>query len=116
MRLAIDFDGTIVENDYPNIGKPIKEAAFYIRKLYYMDEHDIIINTCRAQEFEAEAKAYLILHNIPFHYINCNLPKDIEKYGMDCRKISADIYIDDKQIGGLPSWRKIYEYIQRQSK
>lgn len=110
MRLAIDFDGTIVENDYPNIGNKIRGAVKYMRILH-LEGHKIIINTCRAQEFESEAKAFLINEGIPFDYMNCNLPEDINHFGMDCRKISADIYIDDKQVGGLPPWREIYEHI-----
>lgn len=114
MRLAIDFDGTIVENQYPEIGGLRDGAKRVIRRLW-KEGHSIIINTCRCAEYEADAKEFLIENGIPFHYINCNLPSDIESFGMDCRKISGDIYIDDKQVGELPHWEKIYEYIQEKN-
>ena len=110
MIIVIDFDGTIVENKYPEIGKLRKDAKKIINKLYD-ENHYIIINTCRAVIYESEAYNFLIKNGIKFHYINCNLPHLIEKYGQDCRKISGDIYIDDKSILGIPSWKKIYKII-----
>lgn len=109
--LAIDFDGTIAEVSFPEVGAIRKDAAMYIRKLY--DEgHYIIINTCRSGHAEGLAEEFLKYHMIPYHYINSNLPELIVEYKQDCRKISADYYIDDKCIMGLPSWREIYEIIQ----
>ena len=56
-------------------------------------------------------------NGIKYHYINCNLPSQIEYFGMDCRKISADIYIDDKQLGGIPDdWNLIYDLVHKQIK
>lgn len=110
MRVAIDFDGTIVEDAYPEIGRLFYNAKEVINKLY--DEgHDIIINTCRAGIFEGNVYTFLKDNGIKYSYINSNLPRDIEKFGQDCRKISADIYIDDKNIGGIPTWLEIYEII-----
>jgi uncharacterized HAD superfamily protein len=110
MRIVIDFDGTIVEDAYPNIGELKKDAKAVIRKLFAKG-HSIVINTCRQGYYEGKVEEFLVIKNIPFNYINCNLPSDIEKFGCDCRKISGDVYIDDKQVGGLPSWNEIYEYI-----
>lgn len=110
MRIVIDFDGTIVENQYPEIGK-LKENAREIIRLLKMKGHSIIISTCRQGYYEGLVEAFLSEEGIPFDYINCNLPSDIIEYGADCRKISGDVYIDDKQVGGLPSWNEIYEYI-----
>lgn len=112
--LSVDFDGTICEHSFPEIGKIKLDAAFYIRKLY--DEGFlIIINTCRSGKYEGMAQDFLDENNIPYHYINSNLPHFIEYYGQDCRKISADIYIDDKCLMGLPeSWGQIYNLIKKQ--
>lgn len=115
MRIAIDFDGTIVEDAYPYIGK-LKEDAVYTINKWHALGHYIIINSCRAQEYEANMKSFLLGNKIPFDYINCNLPADIKKFGMDCRKISADIYVDDKQVGGLPTWKEIDEFIETRSR
>lgn len=97
MIIAVDFDGTIVENAYPEIGAPM---GYAIPALQYLKKkgHTIIINTCRAGKYFEEAKIWLIKHAIPFDFINENDPKRIAQYGEDTRKISADIYIDDKNI------------------
>lgn len=108
--LAIDFDGTIAELSFPQVGALRKGAAKYIRKLYD-DGHYIIINTCRSGKFEGMAHDFMQDHGIPYHYMNSNLPALIIEYGQDCRKISADYYIDDKCLLGLPSWEQIYDII-----
>jgi len=116
MILAIDFDGTIAELSWPEVGELKKDADNYINRLY--DEgHIIIINTCRSGKFEGLAQDFLEKNNIRYHYINSNYPKLIRKYKQDCRKISADIYIDDKCLMGLPdTWEKIYNLIQIKNK
>ena len=110
LTLAIDFDNTIAENDYPQIGPLIKNAKKYVNKLYD-DGHFIIINTCRAGREEKEAAHFLYMNGVRFNLINQNNPHKILMFGEDCRKISADIYVDDKNLGGLPPWKEIYERI-----
>lgn len=111
MTISIDFDGTICELAYPAVGEIKKDAAFYIKKLHN-DGHEIIINTCRSGKYEGDAVDFLFRHNIPYHYINSNMPRLIEQYGQDTRKISADVYIDDKCLMGLPdTWEEIYRLI-----
>lgn len=114
--LSIDFDGTIVENNYPDAGEPKNNAKKVINKLF--DEgFIIIINSCRAAMHEALIYRFMKENGIKYHYINCNLPSQIEYFGMDCRKISADIYIDDKQLGGIPDdWNLIYTLVHKQIK
>lgn len=111
MIIVIDFDGVIVEKKYPEIGELRKDAKKVINWLY-SEGHEIIINTCRTGFFEGEAQKFLEAQEINFHYINCNLPRLIEQYGQDCRKISGDVYIDDKCIAGLPSWLEIHQIIK----
>lgn len=109
--LAIDFDGTIATLSFPEVGTLRENADVVIRKLYN-EGHKIIINTCRSGIHEGSAQIFLENHDIPYHYINSNLPELILVYGQDCRKISADYYIDDKCLMGLPSWDEIYDIIQ----
>jgi len=112
MNLSIDFDGTICEHSFPEVGALRKDADVYIRKLYE-EGHKIIISTCRSGKYEGMAQDFLDDNDIPYHYINSNLPELIEHYGQDCRKISADVYIDDKCLMGLPAnWKEIYTLIQ----
>jgi len=114
--IALDFDGTIVENAYPNVGKLKLNAKEVINKL--ADEgFKIIINTCRAGIHEGLVYTFLEEQGIKYDYINSNLPTQIEFFKQDCRKISADIYIDDKNLGGIPDdWNIIYELIHKQLK
>lgn len=113
--ISIDFDGTICDLAYPEIGELKKDARKYIRKMK-KDGHKIIINTCRSGRFEGYAQEFLDNNLIPYDYINSNLPELIEQYGQDCRKISADVYIDDKCLMGLPeTWEEIYNLIQQKN-
>ena len=110
LTLAIDFDGTIVKELYPDIGSLLPGAKEYINKLYD-DGHYIIIWTCRSEGYEIGVVEFLDGMNIKYHQVNENELARIEKYGSDSRKISADIYIDDKNLGGLPNWPTIYEMV-----
>jgi len=114
LTLAIDFDNTIVEEKYPDIGNLLPGAKKYINKLYEQGYY-IIINTCRANDQELEAEDYLYRKGISFHRLNENQPSRILQYGTDCRKISADIYIDDKNLGNLPDWKTIYKLIRQKT-
>lgn len=97
MIIAVDFDGTIVKNAYPGIGAPMKDAAEALR--YFKKRgHTIIINSCRAGNYVDDMRQYLLYNGIPFDFINENDPKRTAQYGGDTRKISADVYIDDKNI------------------
>lgn len=109
--IVIDFDNTIVEERFPNIGE-LKEGAKAVINSLYFAGHEIVINTCRAGEYEGDAVNFLKLKDIHFHYINCNLPRLVTHFGQDCRKISGDIYIDDKNLGGLPgTWLEMLPMI-----
>jgi hypothetical protein len=108
--LAIDFDHTICISDYPNLGMERKDAGYYIRKLE-QEGYGIVINTCREGIALADGIKWLHKNAIPYHYVNCNFPHIIEMYSADCRKISADLYIDDKCLTGLPEWSEIYNII-----
>jgi hypothetical protein len=112
LTLAIDFDNTIVEEKYPAIGNLLPGAKEHINKLY-ADGHFIIIWTCRCDNYQLEAEHFLHLNGINYHKINENQPGRILTYkGLNCRKVSADIYIDDRNLGGIPSWWEIYDKIR----
>lgn len=108
--LAIDFDGCIVEEAYPEIGELIPNAKQMINQLY-LDGHYIIIWTCRTGEALLQAEVFLLEKGIRFHKINHHHPKDILKYKQFGPKVGADVYVDDKQVFGLPTWLEIYEWI-----
>ena len=112
LTVSVDFDGTIVEDGFPGIGKIKKGAKEYINKMYD-DGYNILINTCRTGGYEGDAENFLRRSGINYHYINNNLPSSIEYFKQDCRKLSADVYIDDRCLMGLPeTWEEIYEIVK----
>lgn len=112
MIIAIDFDGTICRGAYPNIEGLMPDAKRYIQRLK-ADGHYIIIYTCRSGDYLVDAINFLLENEIPFDRVNDNEPKSVALYQNNSRKIYAHIYIDDKQIGGLPVWSEIYKYITK---
>ena len=120
--IAIDFDGVIAQINKnwvpgtPNYPGPLVDCADkYIRQLYN-DGHQIIIWTCRGGQNLWLAEQYLEELDIPFHRINDNVESHYDRFKHNTRKVHADIYIDDNQIGGIPSWAEMYEIITNKSK
>lgn len=112
MIIAIDFDGTIVEDHFPEIGKMIDGAREVINKLY--DEgYTIIIWTCRTRINKARAIEFLALNGIKYHRFNESSLANLRQYNnIDTRKVYADLYIDDKGLmKPLPPWSEIYEMV-----
>lgn len=114
MIIAIDFDGTLHWGEYPQIGIVARGAVEHIMKLR-QEGHYIIIWTCRQGDLLTEAVNWLLEKGIPFNRINDNSPMNKAEFGGNTRKVNADIYIDDRQIGGLPDWSQIYEYVKQES-
>lgn len=112
--LAIDFDQTICLSKYPKCG-PMKPGASLVIKRFVEQGYGIVINTCREGLALSDAINWLHDNGVPYHYVNCNFPHLISEYGADCRKISADVYIDDKCLNGLPNWYKIYQIIDNKT-
>jgi hypothetical protein len=106
---AIDFDGTIVEHAYPKIGKMRNFADVIINKIK-SNGHKIIIWTCRhTKETLEEMIEFLKVNKIQYDTINEN----IEGIGFYPEpKVYADIYIDDRNLGGIPKWLDIYEQLK----
>lgn len=113
MIIAIDFDDTIAYTLYPEIGEMRGDAKEIINKLHE-EGNEIIIWTCRWDEPLEIAKEWLKEMDIKHHHINEHMPRLIEKYGNDTRKIYADVYIDDKNLGGIPDdWNEIYNILKQ---
>lgn len=100
MIYGIDFDGTIVEEKFPEIGKPIGCVLDFIRELQ-ADGHKWILITMREGKYLDDAVAWLREHHLYPDAVNDNLPERIEKWGNNPRKIYADFYIDDHNVGGV---------------
>ncbi len=108
MIIAVDFDGTIVEHEFPYIGKPIPFAIEALKKIQE-DGHKLILWTVREGKFLEEAINYCKERGLEFYAENKN-QRDEELLSMP-RKLVADLFIDDRNIGGLPDWGIIYNTI-----
>ncbi|MCK0203793.1 hydrolase [Ornithobacterium rhinotracheale] len=115
MIIAIDFDGTIAVSKFPEILGLQFKVKKYIQKLKD-DGHYIIIYTCRNGDNLTNAINFLLENGIPFDRINDNSPENLRQYNSaNTRKVYADVYVDDKQVGGLPLWSEIYQFIKQKS-
>ena len=110
MIIAIDFDGTIVEHEYPKIGKPVPYAFEVLRKLQEEGRHTLLLWTVREGKLLDEAIEFCAKNGVEFFAANKNYPE--EEDGDAPRKLMADVFIDDKNMGGLPDWGLIYNAIR----
>ena len=110
MVIAVDFDGTIVEHRYPEIGKEIPFATATLRQLI-ADGHELILWTVREGELLRDAVEYCRKRGVTFFAVNRDFEEEDGTNSDFSRKIRADLFIDDRNIGGLPSWSTIYALI-----
>jgi hydroxymethylpyrimidine pyrophosphatase-like HAD family hydrolase len=110
MVIAVDFDGTIVEHRYPDIGKAIPNSLKVLKRLK-AEGHILILWTYRSGDELNEAIKYCKKNGVEFYAVNNN-SKD-EVFDTSCsRKIYADLYIDDRNLFDLPDWNTIYQMVQ----
>ncbi len=93
--IAVDFDGTLVQDLYPGIGAINLELVNALRDIQSKG-YKIILWTCRTEKQLEDAIAVCTAHGLIFDKVNENLDEVKELYGGDTRKVYADIYIDDK--------------------
>lgn len=111
MIIAVDFDGTIVEHRYPQIGKEILFAIATLKKLQE-EHHLLVLWSVREGKLLDEAVAFCRSRGLEFYAVNSNLPEEEQdSTPMRSRKVDADLYIDDRNVGGLPDWGVIYELV-----
>ena len=111
MIIAIDFDGTLHTGKWPGIGSPAPYAVEVMRQLK-ADGHRLVIWTCREGDQQTDMINWLLEHDIPFDRVNDNFPDQTQMYKSNSRKVYAHLYIEDKQVGGLPMWEEIYEFVR----
>lgn len=106
IKIAVDFDGTIVEHKYPSIGKEML-FAFATLKALQAKGHRLILWTYRiGDELDAAVK-YCKENGVEFYAVNKNYPEEI--VGSDIpRKLDVDIFIDDRNVGGFPGWSEVW--------
>lgn len=111
MVIAVDFDGTIVEDAYPKIGEP-KMFVFETLREIQKHRHQLILSTTRTGKELEEAIEFCALNGIQFYAVNNSFPE--EKFdGSASRKLNCELFISCKNIGGIEGWGEIWQEIQQ---
>ncbi len=123
MYICVDFDGTIVDHAYPDIGKPVPHAIEVLNSDHFKENIQIILFTMRSDRpgerpVLTEAVNYLVDNGVCLYAVNDNPGQNWSA----SRKVYADAYIDDAALGcpliKLPGfnrpcvdWRMIPKFI-----
>lgn len=116
MLISVDFDGTIVEHEYPRIGTPLPGSFETMRALIEAG-HTLILNTCREDngyliehQYLSDAVKFCEENGVVFSSHNQNRQEDDfrQQNKMKHRKVYAELYIDDKNLGGFPGWDVVW--------
>ena len=111
MIIAVDFDGTIVEHKYPKIGSELPFATDTL-KMLIKDGHQLILWSVREGDLLQEAVDWCHERGVDFWAVNKDYPEEEkEKNNHFSRKLKVEMFIDDRNLGGLPDWGTIYQMI-----
>ena len=113
MNIAVDFDGTIVEHRYPEIGRE-RPFAIDTLKMLIADQHRLILWSVREGQLLEDAVNWCRERGVEFYAVNRDYPEErgVENNNHFSRKLKVDLFIDDRNIGGLPDWGTIYRMIK----
>ena len=112
MIIAVDFDGTIVTHQYPAIGEELPFATETLKQLI-ADGHQLILWSVREGKLLDEAVEWCRARGVEFWAVNRDYPEELQKNNNHySRKLKADVFIDDRNIGGLPDWGTIYHMVK----
>jgi len=115
MKIAVDFDGTLVEDKYPKIGKDLP-FAFEALRMFMQRGYFLILWTSRTGERLEEAVEYCRSKGVEFYAVNKNYGEEVPQDGFP-RKIIADFFIDDRDVFANIDWQKIYfEILEKDNK
>ncbi len=110
MKIAVDFDGTIVEHRYPAIGEE-KLFAFETLKQLQKLGHQLILWTYRHGKELDEAISFCKNNGVEFYAVNKSYPEEEFDPASASRKLDVDLFIDDRNIGGFPGWSEIWQLL-----
>ena len=112
MTIAVDFDGTIVRHRYPEIGEELPFATQTL-KMLIEDRHRLILWSVREGQLLDDAVEWCRQRGVEFYAVNRDFPEeDVTKNIHFSRKLKVDLWIDDRNVGGLPDWGTIYRMIK----
>lgn len=103
MIIAVDFDGVLCENKFPEIGKPHYAVISLIREIMDVSWCEVILWTSRTDHKLAEAVEWCKDYGLKFDAVNENAPSNIRQYETEfpngTRKVFATYYLDDHNLG-----------------
>ena len=112
MVIAVDFDGAIVEHRYPEIGPEVPFAIDTL-KMLIADRHKVILWTVREGKLLEDAVEWCRNRGVEFYAVNKDYPEEKKEFNNHfSRKIKAEVWIDDRNVGGMPDWGTIYRMIK----
>ena len=115
MTIAVDFDGTIVTHEYPQIGKE-RPFAIQTLKMLQQDGHKLILWSVRKDELLEDAVQWCRERGLEFYAVNKEYPEEeMQNNIFYSRKLKVDLWIDDRNVGGLPDWGIIYRIIKERT-
>lgn len=114
MKIAVDFDGTLVEHRYPQIGEEMLFAFETCKQLQKLG-HQLIMWTYRHGKELDEAVEYCRKKGLEFYAINKSYPEEEFDPETASRKLDVDLFIDDRNVGGFPGWSEIWQMINPDS-
>lgn len=110
LTIAVDFDGTIVTHEYPKIGREIPFAIDTLKRIQNDFQACLVMWTVREGKELQEAVDFCKERGLEFYAINNNYPEE-KATDKQPRKLKADLFIDDRNLGGIPDWGVIYQMI-----
>ena len=111
MTIAVDFDGTIVTHEYPAIGVE-RPFAIDTLKMLIRDQHKLILWSVREGKLLDEAVEWCRERGVEIYAVNRDYPEETTKNNPHfSRKLKVDLFIDDRNVGGLPDWGTIYRMV-----
>ena len=110
MTIAVDFDGPIVEHRYPEIGREIPFATDTL-KMLIKEGHRLILWSVREGKLLDEAVEWCRERGVEFYSVNKDYPEETIEDKNYSRKLKVGMFIDDRNVGGLPDWGIIYKMV-----
>ena len=112
--IAVDFDGTIAENDYPNVGEELPGAIEGLKELQEAG-CQLILWTCRHADNLEVAVDWLAERGVTMDAVNDHSRHDLIPGQSDKRKVYANLYLDDKSFPAFPGWPVFMEWFRKQA-
>jgi hypothetical protein len=92
--IALDFDGTVTANNYPELGEPLPNCISVLKQLSKIG--NLVVWTCRDKFYEKDIIAWFAKHDIAIAGVNSN---PFRQFKSDSPKMYYDLLIDDKAFG-----------------